>query len=225
MMAGSALIAAVSLPYFDFETLPPFVIEKFPLRNEALWLASLRVHVASALVTLPLCLVLMTRTLRRHPVWHRWLGRVTAPLVLFLLVPSGAVLAFDAKGGAVVAVGFLLSGAIVGVAMVQGIVAARRRDLASHRRAMQHVVGQMSVAVTSRALIVGLDLLGVHPDTAYVIALWVPVLLSALVVELSSLRAVVSSIPSLERIRRDVSSQAVLVRVRAVVRPFARLGR
>src|SRR5689334_20547500 len=53
MLAGSALITVASLPYFDFETLPLFVIEKLPVRFESLWLASLRIHVASALLSFP----------------------------------------------------------------------------------------------------------------------------------------------------------------------------
>ena len=48
MLLGSAVITASSLAYFDFDTLPPFVIEKLPVRFESLWLASLRIHVASA---------------------------------------------------------------------------------------------------------------------------------------------------------------------------------
>src|SRR4051812_38055984 len=48
MLLGSALISWMSLPYFDFETLPPFVIEKLPLRFESLWLGALRIHVAAA---------------------------------------------------------------------------------------------------------------------------------------------------------------------------------
>ena len=71
--------------------------------------------------------------------------------MLFALVPSGVVLAFDAKGGAIVTAGFLLSAAIVAGCMTYGVRAARRRDLLSHARMMRHVVGQMSVAVTSRA--------------------------------------------------------------------------
>jgi uncharacterized membrane protein YozB (DUF420 family) len=113
MLLGSALITASSLAYFDFETLPPFVIEKLPVRFESLWLASLRLHVATASVVFPLCLLLMTRTLQRRTAWHRRLGRVTGMLVLFALVPSGVVLAFDAKGGRVVTAGFILSAAIV----------------------------------------------------------------------------------------------------------------
>ena len=94
MLAGSALITAASLAYFDPETLPPFVIEKLPVRFEALWLASLKLHVASAALSFPLCLALMTRSLQRRPLLHRWLGRLTGTCVLLALVPSGIVLAF-----------------------------------------------------------------------------------------------------------------------------------
>lgn len=228
MLVGSALITASSLAYFDFETLPPFVVEKFPVRFESLWLASLRLHVASASLSFPLCLLLTTRLLQRRPAWHRILGRLAGGLVLFALVPSGFVLAFDAKGGRPVTAGFLLSGAIVAWCAVRGILAARRRDLVSHRRAMRHVLGQMSVAVTSRALILGLDAMGIDPDFSYVVALWGPVLASAAVVEFVSLRSVFS-IPNpvqlIERIRREVPPLSLLVRVRSGVRPVARLGR
>ena len=224
MLLGSALITAASLVYFDFDTLPPFVIEKLPVRFESLWLASLRVHVASALLSFPLCLSLMTRGLQRRPQWHRRLGRLAGMLVLFALVPSGVVLSFDAKGGAAVTAGFLLSAAIVAWCTVRGVFAARRRDFVAHRRAMRHVVAQMSVAVSSRALILGLNALGVDPDVSYVAALWGPVLLSAVVAELISL-PLVSSPSLLERIRREVSPLAVVLRIRAVLRPVARLGR
>ncbi len=228
MLAGSALITAMSVAYFDFETLPPFVVEKLPVRFEALWLASLRIHVAAAALSFPLCLSLMTRMLQRRPVWHRWLGRVTGVVVLFALVPTGTVLAFDAKGGWSVTVGFLLSAAIVAAAIVLGVRAARRRDLTSHARAMRHVVGQMSVAVVSRAMIVGLDTVGFDPDLVYVVALWGPVLASVLVVELVSRRGDFwnrNHVPFVERIHRELTPLALVMRARAVVRPVARPGR
>jgi Predicted membrane protein (DUF2306) len=237
LFCGSALITAMSLPYFDFETLPPFVIEKLPVRFEALWLAALRVHVAAASLAFPLCLALMTRFLQRRPPWHRWLGRSTGILVLFLLVPSGVVLAFDAKGGAAGTAGFLLSAAIVAVAMLGGVAAARRRDFVTHRRAMRHVVGQMSVAVSSRALIVAFDAAGLAPGVAYLLALWGPVLATALVVELASRPSLFARLrSSLGRltapaglllpkgIRREIPPLAALVPVRshARVRRFGR---
>ena len=110
--------------------------------------------------------------------------------------------------------------------MVAGVLAARRRDLVLHRRAMQHVVGQMSVAVVSRALIVGFDAMGIDPDLSYAVALWGPVLASVAVVEVALLRSVFSTFNSLKpigRIRREVPP--LLVRIRTVVNPVARLGR
>jgi hypothetical protein len=228
MLAGSALITASSLGYFDPETLPPFVVERLPERFAALWLGSLRVHVAAASLSFPLCLVLSTRALQRRAAWHRWLGRLSGVVVLFALVPSGTVLAFHAKGGAVVSAGFLLSATIVACAMARGIVHARRGDLVSHRRAMRHVIAQMSVAVVSRAMLLGFDSVGIDPDVAYVVALWVPVLASAAVVELLSARSglTLASVRQLvERIRRDFSPLAVYVRVRGVARPVLRVGR
>jgi uncharacterized membrane protein len=222
MAVGSALITASSLAYFDFDTLPPFVLEKLPVRFESLWLASLRIHVAAALVALPLCIALMTRSVQRRPVWHRRLGRVAGTIVLFALVPSGIVLAFDAKGGHVVTAGFLLSAGIVAWFIVRGVAAARRRDLVAHRRAMRHVFAQMSVAVTSRALIVVLDRVGVDPDAAYVVALWGPVLASAAVAELVSSP---SAAHLTGRIRHGLSPLALAVRVRSLARPLVRQGR
>ena len=185
MAFGAALITASSLAYFDFHELPPFAIEKLPVRFSSLWLASLRVHVAAALVSLPLCIVLMTTMIQRRRLTHRWLGRAAGVIILFALVPSGGVLAFDAKGGALVTAGFLLSDALVAIGTVMGIAAARRRDLVTHRRAMGHVFAQMSVAVTSRAMLMALDLAGVSPDLAYGIALWLPVVGSAAAAEMS----------------------------------------
>ena len=228
MLVGSLLITAMSLPYFDFDTLPPFVIEKLPLRFEALWLASLRVHVAAAALSFPLCLALMTRALQKRTAWHRLLGRITGIAVLFALVPSGVVLSFEAKGGRAVTAGFLLSAVIVAGSMILGVRAARRRDLLLHAHAMRHIVAQMSVAVVSRAMIVGLDALGVDPEVAYVVALWGPVLASVAVVELISRRPSVlkrSQLEFLERMRREISPLALVVRARHFVRPSARLGR
>jgi uncharacterized membrane protein len=226
MSVGSALIIASSVTYFDFDELPPFVIEKLPLRFESLWLAALRLHVATATLALPLCILLMTRAVQRRAALHRWLGRVAGVLVLFALVPSGTVLAFDAKGGPFVAAGFLVSGALVAWFMVKGVLAARRENLALHRRAMLHVFAQMSVAVTSRALLFGFDAAGISPDVAYVVALWGPVLGSAASAEWLS-GTLRSSACSLGRFGHVVGKVARFVRASCltVPRPFGRVGR
>ena len=224
MTAGWVFILVSSLVYFDVAQIPPFMMEKLPLRFESLWLVSLRIHVAAALVSLPLCIVLMTRALQKRPKIHRWLGRIAGMTMLLALVPTGFVLAFDAKGGAGVTAGFLLSGGIVAWFTVRGVRAARRRDLITHRHSMRHVFAQMSVAVTSRAMLVVFGAAAVDPELAYVVALWVPVLGSVAVVEALSL-----SRPHLvnvtERIRRELAPLAAALRLRAVARSGGRVGR
>jgi hypothetical protein len=185
---GSAFITFGSLDYFGAD-LPAFVVEKLPLPWEQVWLGALRVHVVAAAFVLPGCLALTSKTvLARAPRFHRWAGRVTAAVVLLALVPSGSYLALFAKGGVPSTVGFLLSGAIVAVAMVLAVREARARRFGAHRRFVLHVLAQLSVAVTSRAMLFGLDAIAFDPERTYLIALWLPVAASAVAVELITWR-------------------------------------
>ncbi len=182
---GSAAITGNSLGYFDGEELAPFVVEKLPLPLEDVWLFALKLHVIAAVFALPSCLLLLSRTfLRKAPAAHRWLGRVTGGVVLLGLAPSGFYLSLFAKGGWSSTLGFALSGAIVVGAMVQGIRTARAKRFAEHKRWTLHVLAQLSVAVSSRAMLLAFDAANVDPDLAYSVSLWLPVLASAAAVEL-----------------------------------------
>ncbi len=197
--AGSVAITAGSLGYFDPDEVAPFVIEKLPLPLEALWLVALKVHVVAAAFALPACLALVSRTLVRHaPRLHRWLGRVTGAVVLLALAPSGFYLSLFATGGVLSTLGFMLSGAIVVAGMVRGVLAARARDFVAHRRAVLHVLAQLSVAVTSRALLFACAALGADPERAYVACLWLPVVASALAVERLMAHSRTASLPRRE---------------------------
>jgi hypothetical protein len=90
---------------------------------------------------------------------------------------------------------------------------------------MRHVVGQMSVAVISRALIVGFDVAGLDPDIAYIVALWGPVLGAVAVIELPTLVSSLKSIVNVGGIFREASSMVVRLRTRPVVDSVARTGR
>ncbi len=183
LFAGSIAISAASISYLHDE-MPPFLIEKLPLPRQELWLLALRVHVVAAALALPGCLLLSLKTLlRRAPRLHRWMGRVIGGVILLALAPAGFYLALFAKGGLPSTLGFLLSGIVVVAAMVQGIHAARAGNYRLHRYCMLHVFAQLSVAVTSRALLVLFAALNIDETSAYLLALWLPVILSACVVE------------------------------------------
>ena len=184
LLLGSVAITSASVSYF-VEEMPAFLLEKLPLPKQDLWLLALRAHVAAAALALPGC-VLLTSTLllRRAPRVHRWLGRIVGAAVLLALAPSGFYLSLWAKGGLLSTLGFIASGLIVVYGMVQGIRAAWARQFVQHRRYVLHVLAQLSVAVTSRALLVLLAACNVAETPAYLIALWGPVIGSALLVEL-----------------------------------------
>ncbi len=185
MAVGVGLMISASTSYLELGDAHPFFLEKLPLAHPRLWLTALYVHVPSALLALPACLLLVVRSIRaRFPALHRWLGRITGALVLFGVVPSGMYLACFAQGGAVSTVGFWLTGLITFGAMVMSIAAARARDLRAHRRASAHVLAQLSVAVSSRLILASAEALGAHDEWIYVAALWLPVLGGVLVAEL-----------------------------------------
>ena len=181
---GSLAIALSSIVYFIPGERAPFLIEKLPLPAENLYLWTLRLHVIAAALSLPGCLIGSSKTiLQRWPKFHRWCGRAVGGIALMVLVPSGFYLSFFARGGLGGTLGFQLSGAIVTAAMVLAIRDARAKRFGSHRRWAYHVLGQLSVAVTSRAMLHILESSNMHPDKAYLISLWVPVLATFLLVE------------------------------------------
>lgn len=173
---GSLAITLASIVYFLPGQRAPFLIEKLPLRDEAFYLGALRVHVLAAALALPGCLILTSATVLKHfPLFHRWCGRLIGLDVLFALAPTGFYLAFFAKGGWAGTFGFLLTGGIAFWAMLQAIRWARAKRFARHRLYAFHVLGQLSVAVTSRAMLFILETANFVGDSAYLLSLWIPV--------------------------------------------------
>lgn len=181
---GSLAITLSSLVYFQSDERAAFVIEKLPLPSEDLFLLALRIHVIAAALSLPGCLILSSKAvLRCWPRFHRWCGRFTGLMAMTALVPSGFYLSFFARGGLSSTLGFQLSGLIVAGAMIQSVRDARAKRYAAHRRWAFHVLGQLSVAVTSRAMLFVLESSNMNPDTAYRLSLWIPVTGTLLFVE------------------------------------------
>jgi hypothetical protein len=184
MGVGTWMLFEASASYVELGREHPFFLEKLPLARPQLWLTALYVHVPAALFSLPACLVLLSKAVRKRlPRAHRWLGRVTGGVVLLAVVPSGLYLAFFAQGGLITTLGFWLTGLIAFVAMVKSIQAARARDFKAHRRFGTHVAAQLSVAVFSRVLLAGAEQIELYSEWVYIAALWFPVIACAVVAE------------------------------------------
>ncbi len=185
VISGGALLIASSLPYLLPGIRHPFLLERMPLSLDALWLVTLKMHVACGLVCLPAGLVLLARRAReRWPRLHRVLGRGYASIILFMMVPTGVYLAPYSKYGWASGSGFVLSAVILGMTMVEAIRSARRGDEPRHRAAAVHSYAQVASAISFRVYHLAFQLLELPYETNYIASVWLSVVGNAALAEL-----------------------------------------
>lgn len=129
------------------------------------------------ILTAPLVLasgtaLLSTWVLRRRRL-HAWLGRVHVFAVVVLLVPSSLVMATRPFGGWPAGLSFALLALATGLCAVMGVVRARQRRFAAHRRWMVRCYVLLCSAVVLRLLSGAASLIGVDdPEAAYRVVAW-----------------------------------------------------
>ena len=108
---------------------------------------------------------------RRHPVVHRWVGRV---YVLGVLVAgtSGAVAAIGTTAGPVAGAGFLLLGLLWIGCTLEALLRIRGGDVEGHRRWMVRSVALTLSAVTLRLYLGGATATGADFDAVYPAIAW-----------------------------------------------------
>ena len=146
-------------------------------------------HIASGPVSLILGLVLISERFRqKFPRWHRYLGRVQVPLVLFWVAPSGLWMAYWAQAGPAAGLGFAALAIITGTTVALGWRAAVKRRFAEHRRWMWRCFLAVCAAVVLR-LIGGLAVVtGSHATWIDPVAAWACWLVPLLIYEVSQAR-------------------------------------
>ena len=131
-------------------------------------------HIVSGPFVLVNGLILLSERVRRS--WtrlHRGIGRVQAALVLFVLLPTGIVMSFDAFSGWAAGASFLLLSAATATCTIAGVVQVRLGRLDRHRRWMLRSFVLICSAVVLRLMSGAVELLGVqNPERAYFVAAW-----------------------------------------------------
>jgi uncharacterized membrane protein len=119
----------------------------------------------------------------RHPVLHRWLGRIyvadvlTACVVAALLMPTVST-------GFPAASAFTTVGLVWAGSAVLGVLAIRRGDVAAHRRWMLRSYAMAFAAVTIRLYFHPAKALGIPFAYAYPASLWLSILTNMVAIEL-----------------------------------------
>ena len=146
---------AVVLKYSDY--LPPNFNSDFLRGREEYFTGSYQwafyPHIASGPVSLILGLILISDRFRmRFPKWHRYLGRIQAVCVLFIVAPSGLWMARYAAAGPIAVVGFGGLAVATGLSVALGWRAAVKRRFLVHRRWMWRCFLMLCSAVVIRVI-------------------------------------------------------------------------
>ena len=149
--------------------------------------AAFYLHIVVSPISLVAAFVLMfsgTRPKQRR--LHRLLGKSQFYMVLFVVVPTGLVMATRAYTGAVAGMGFATLSVVTGITMLMAAVTAAKRNFKSHRRwALRCFVllcSPLILRLTSGLVIV----LGFESGATYQLSAWLCWLVPLIVVELWS---------------------------------------
>lgn len=186
-LAGALLILQSSLAEYLPGGTGVFISQKGELGENLFWLTNLRLHVLAGVVCLFSCLLQFSKLLlQRAPVWHRLMGRLYAVVVLFVLSPTGIVLALYAKGGFPGRAGFLLLGVASFQSTLLGITSmlGSRPDLLRHRQWMTRSFAFVASAITFRVYHIAMFYCGITEEINYVASLYLSMCGNAAVTEL-----------------------------------------
>jgi uncharacterized membrane protein YozB (DUF420 family) len=142
-------------------------------------------HIVPGVVYVVLAPFQLARSLRRRqPEVHRTVGRVAAGAGLLSAVFAVVFGLFLPWGGLAEATAALVFGAYMGVALVLGVRAARRRDLTRHRQWMIRAFAvSLGVATIRVLLALGEEFDVVAFDDAFGVAFWVGLAINAAIAE------------------------------------------
>jgi uncharacterized membrane protein len=170
------VLAAMLSNYPDY--FPPNFDSLFLQGRETTFTGTYRpafyIHIFFGPVVLFNGLILMSEYVRRHyGGLHRVLGRVQVLILLLILLPTSVVMSRYSFGGWPSGLSFSLLSLATASCAIVGVVYARRRRYAQHRRWMLRCYILICSAVALRLISGTAGLVGVqNAEEAYIIASW-----------------------------------------------------
>jgi uncharacterized membrane protein len=169
------VLAAILLTYPDY--FPPNFDSLFLQGRESMFTGAYRVafyvHIFSGPIVLLGGLILLSKYVRLHGGWHRWLGRAQVALLLLFVLPSSVVMSRHAFGGPLAGLSFLVLSLLTASCVIAGVVYARRHRYDRHRRWMLRSYVLICSAVALRLISGAAGLIGApSPERAYLFAAW-----------------------------------------------------
>ena len=180
-----SLIFINTIPYFTHPEGDLFFAERPVAYRSIAWRVVFYIHITSGIVALFVPLLQFSKTvLKRVPHIHRRLGSLYVHGVLWLVVPSGAYMAWYAKGGIWSSLLFTLMGVVHFYFTWAGWRSLRggKQTVRAHAKWMIRSYAIALTAVSFRLYHVGLMIYGV--ENFYVHALWLSLFTNVILAEL-----------------------------------------
>ena len=190
-LAGLLILKVVSgvvLKYRDY--FPPNFESDF-LRGRELYFSgsyqwAFYIHIVAGPLSLILGMTLISERFRlSFPKWHRYLGRIQALGVLFLVTPSGLWMAYHAEAGPIAGLGFAALAVVTGMSITLGWRSAVKRRFVDHRRWMSRCFLLLCSTVVLRLLAGLATVTGVQGTWVDPLAAWASWLVPLAAFELS----------------------------------------
>ncbi len=184
LFIGTGAIVWNSLAYFLPNTMHQFFFERIELTMQDWWKYTVLTHVVAGLTCLISSLLQYSKILlKRTPRVHKYLGHIYALSIITVVFPTGVALSFVAKGGTSGMVGFLILSFATLLTLLLGMAAIYKRNIRSHQAWITRSFALITTAITFRTLQIGLDELGLDPDSNYQFSLWLSIAINLILAE------------------------------------------
>ena len=173
LVLGTAMIGYESLDYFLPSEVHPFFLERPAMTAQQWWRVMISVHAVSGVLCLVCCWAQYSPlVMKKAPAVHKVSGRVYGYNNLLVVVPTGILLAFFAKGGLLGILGILAIGVGTGISTFLGVRAAMKKKIAVHKRWITFSFALVSTAISFRLCQFALAQAVPSFEHIYVTTLW-----------------------------------------------------
>jgi len=172
---ATLLMLRLAIDYSSFRTDIHFLQYKQAYLPNACWRIAFYVHVFSATIALAAGFTQFSgNIIKRYRAIHRWIGRTYVVVILGLNFPAAMVMSFYANGMWPSRLAFIILDCLWFYFTYRAFVAARKRDIVTHKKFMIRSYALTFSAITLRAWKIVL-LNTFHPDplTVYMLQAWI----------------------------------------------------
>jgi uncharacterized membrane protein len=165
----------LAVDYSSFRTDIHFLKYKQAYLPNTCWRIAFYVHVFSATIALAAGFTQFSGyILRQHRAVHRWIGRIYVVVILLLNFPAAMVMAFYANGLWPSRVAFIILDFLWFYFTYRAFIAARKKDIGTHKRFMIRSYALTFSAITLRVWKIVL-VNTIHPDPlmVYMLQAWI----------------------------------------------------